>query len=164
MGCAVVLVLGLVGFLAIRSGFSYHSPGRKMRIDDIQYFPPGDIVGYSYVPRNRRAKYWCERLFDKLGIKFGPFQRDPVTPIQAAGIGPMLVIYGHIRDEDVNKFTLYADSGDQISVFPEFPTPGFPNQTILFLWTCNTRCPLTNGLYRVRHFGQTNDLAVIRKR
>ena len=83
---------------------------------------------------------------------------------------------GRIEGGDSSQLGVWTDSGQPANPLEAELHPGIvavAHKTNLFLWKydlCDWKKPrsldlrLTNGLYRVRHYGETNDLAVIRVR
>ena len=164
---SVVIALGIAMLLAPRRDIRVYSVDKRLTIYNASYFS-GTNVDYSYLPFGQQLKFQCQRLLRILGVKYKPWERDPARPLRVGGQGPALVIYGRIEGGDSRQFEVVTDSGAPVNPWVRFPSPsGLVSKTNLFLWQYDLFHPgldlrLTNGLYRIRHIGETNDLALIR--
>jgi hypothetical protein len=165
-GALIVIALVVAILSAQQGNVRVISTDRHTKIDDIQYFP-GKRFSYKY-PRYQIPQPWMIR-FQPLLRKFGLKARFTMA---LNGRGPLLLMIAHIKGGDMKYVDLVSEDGRSLS-FP-FPLVHFSAvDTNFFVLQCplydfNGRegedCTLTNGVYRLRIEGETNDLAVIRVR
>ena len=168
--CAVVVVLVVYILAATRSGVRAYSVDKCLKIDDAKYFPEGE-VDYSYFGAEQKLKLRCIRVLRALPrLSKNPWllQHAPNPVVAFRGKGPCLVIYGRIELGASAQLNLVADNGQPCGPCPLPLTVA--SKTNTFLWQFDLfrfedpslNASLTNGLYHLRHIGETNDLGLVR--
>jgi hypothetical protein len=147
------LAIGLQVLLTLRHGVVARCTDQGLRIYQTKFFPVGHFDAI-FGPFTERLKLHVRLLLAKVGV---PFQ--PVRGFGLHGEGPALVIYGHFEGKHPPRFCLVTEVGRAVNPWGADPT--WDSRTGEFLW-CQDAYGLSNGLYYVRDFGKTNNLADVR--
>ena len=161
---AVVLMataLGLGFVFACHRGVHVDSTHQGLEIYDARYFAAGHFH-VLFARTIEKVKLQCRLALEKFGVPF-----SPVNGYSISADGPMLLIYGHIREGSSPRLDFVTGSGQLIAPWGKSPVHFlFDSQTNTYLWCVDLSEDrgLTNGLYHVRECGKTNILADVRVR
>jgi hypothetical protein len=165
---AAVIALCTPVFMIGGSHASARSVDQRVKLYDAQYFSE-PVFNYTYDPPVRRLHFGLSRLLEK--VRLGNLIPPPIPSVKFQGNGPQLAVIAHIEGRAFASFDLLSEDGHLVAAGAAMDA-GNPDQKT-FILVCDLHDsapgqiiahPLTNGTYRLRIGGETNDVATLRIR